>query len=173
MIETDRLVLRRHGEDDFDALHALWSDPLVIAHVGGVPLGREQVWHRLLRYIGHWAVRGYGMWVVETRDGAFVGDVGIFEGRRGLGPRFDSAPEVGWVLSPAAWGRGYATEAVLGALGWIEATHGIDRTVCLIESGHRPSIHVAERAGFAHYDAAEYKGEAIVLMERRRPAAGG
>lgn len=170
MIETERLVLRPYREADFEELYALWSDPQVIAHVGGVPLTREQAWHRLLRYAGHWAVKGYGMWRAESRDGAFVGDIGIFEGRRGLGERFDSAPEVGWVLTPSAWGCGYATEAVLGAIDWIETQRGVARTVCMIEIGHQPSIRVAERTGFAAFGDGNYKGEPILLMERARPS---
>ena len=42
------------------------------------PATREEAWARLLRYAGHWALLGYGFWLVEDRTtGSFVGEVGV------------------------------------------------------------------------------------------------
>ena len=40
VIETERLILRAHKLDDFDALAALWSDPTIVRFVGGKPSTR-------------------------------------------------------------------------------------------------------------------------------------
>ncbi len=50
-IITDRLMMRRHLIDDFDASLAMWSDPAVTRYIGGRPSTAEEVWSRLLRYV--------------------------------------------------------------------------------------------------------------------------
>ena len=56
MIETARLLLDRHSSADFDHIHTLWNDPLVIANISGTPCSREAARARLLRYAGQWAL---------------------------------------------------------------------------------------------------------------------
>lgn len=168
-IRTERLRLRAHRRDDADELIALWQDPVVVRHFGGQPMAAEDTWNRLLRYVGHWAVNGYGMWVVEElATGVRVGEVGLFEGRRGLGARFDTAPEAGWVLLPAGHGKGYAREAMRAALAWSEAETGVTRTACMIDPANQPSIRTAEALGFLPFGRATYKGNDLLLFERER-----
>ena len=61
VLETPRLLLRPHTLDDFPATFAMWSDPEVVRFIGGRPFTREEAWARLLRYVGHWTMLGYGM----------------------------------------------------------------------------------------------------------------
>ena len=113
VIETERLRMRGHRRGDFDSCFRLWSDPGVTRYISGQPCSREEVWARFLRYVGHWSLLGYGYWVVEDRaSGSFLGEAGLADFKRGIGPGFDGAPEIGWVLAPAAQGAGVATEAV-------------------------------------------------------------
>ena len=68
-LTTERLVLRAPAEADFAAMLAFNDSPRAV-FVGG-PAPRPQVWRGLLANIGHWALRGYGFYSVETRDGGF------------------------------------------------------------------------------------------------------
>jgi RimJ/RimL family protein N-acetyltransferase len=68
LLTTSRLTLRPHTRDDFLESYAMWSDPEVIRYIGGKPFTREEVWARLLRYAGHWAMLGYGYWVVREKE---------------------------------------------------------------------------------------------------------
>lgn len=168
-LRTERLRLRPHRREDAERLVALWQDPVVLRHFGGVPVAAEDSWNRLLRYVGHWAVNGYGLWAVEELEtGDFLGDAGLFEGRRGLGAPFDSAPEAGWVLAPRGHGKGYAQEAMRAALNWGESAYGWNRTVCMIDPDNRPSFRTAEKLGFTCFDRQVYRGKEIVLLERLR-----
>ena len=65
VIETARLKLRGHRLDDFTPCAAMWADPVVTRHIGGRPLSEEESWTRLLRYVGHWALLGFGYWVAS------------------------------------------------------------------------------------------------------------
>ena len=78
VIETARLFLRGPRPADLPDSVALWSDPVVTRYTSGKPLSEEEVWGRLLRYVGHWAWMGFGYWVVEEKaTGRFAGEMGF------------------------------------------------------------------------------------------------
>jgi RimJ/RimL family protein N-acetyltransferase len=167
MIETENLRLRRPEIDDLDAIHAMRSDLAVVRFLGGRALNREEAWHRLTRIVGHWTLRGYGMFaVVEKGSGALVGEVGLFDGCRGLGPDFDDAPEAGWILASAAHGRGYAYEAAAAAHRWFATTHGDRRSVCIIAPENHASFRVAHKLGYKSFGQVEYQNGPVVMLER-------
>jgi RimJ/RimL family protein N-acetyltransferase len=134
--------------------------------VGGKPSTREESWARLLRYPGHWALLGYGFWLIEERaSGAFVGEGGFGNFMREIDPPFD-APEQGWSLVPAMHGKGYAHEAVSAAIQWGEAYFGRRDFVCMISPENAPSLKLAHKLGYREYARTAYKGEASVLLRR-------
>jgi len=171
-LETERLVLRGHRMDDFDDSAAMWGDPAVTRHIGGKPSTREEAWTRFLRYLGHWAAMGFGYWVVRERaSGRFVGEVGFADYKRDIQPSLEGAMEIGWVLSPSAHGRGFATEAAGAALDWAAARFASARIACLIDPGNGASIRVAEKLGFKEIGRTTYKGDPTIVFERDRASS--
>lgn len=172
MIETERLRLRGHRPEDFAESAAMWGDSNVTRYIGGKPLSEEEVWARVLRYVGHWAWLGFGYWLVEEKSaGGFVGEMGFSDWKREIEPSLQGVPEVGWVLATRAHGKGYATEAVRAAIAWGEANvrsrrPEIGKMVCLIHPEHARSIRVAEKCGFKEVARTEYKGEPTILFAR-------
>ena len=67
VLETERLRLRGHTLADFEPLAAMWADPAVVRFISGKPASREESWARLARYLGHWALLGYGFWAIEEK----------------------------------------------------------------------------------------------------------
>lgn len=167
MIETRNLSLRRPEIGDLDAIHAMRSDLAVVRFLGGRALSREEAWHRLTRIVGHWTLRGYGMFaVVEKSSGDLVGEVGLFDGCRGLSADFDNAPEAGWILASAAHGKGYAAEAAAAAHRWFAATHGDRRSVCIIAPENLASFRVAQKLGYKSFGQVDYQNGPVVMLER-------
>jgi len=167
MLDTERLRLRPPQADDLDALHAWRSDAAVVRFVGGRTLDREEAWQRLLRIAGHWSLFGHGLFMVEEKaSGAVIGEVGLFYGRRDLGPDFDLAPEIGWILAAAVHGKGYASEAARAAQDWFAATQGDRRCVCMIDPAHEASFRVASKLGYKSYRSTDYHGSSVTLLER-------
>lgn len=164
-LTTERLVLTPHVPSDLEEMAVLLADPAVMGPIGAAPSTREQTWHRLLRYIGHWQTLGYGHWVVRDRAGAYLGDVGLMDSRRATDPGFESVVEAGWLFATAAHGRGYAGEACAAMLAWADA-HGIARTVCMIAPENAPSLKLAERLGYGRWAEGTYNGQAMMLLER-------
>jgi RimJ/RimL family protein N-acetyltransferase len=70
-------------------------------------------------FIGHWTLRGYGLWAVEERaTGQCIGRIGCLE------PEGFPAFEIAYTLTPAAWGHGYAREGAAAALHYARETPG-------------------------------------------------
>ena len=167
VLETERLKLRGHRLDDFAPCAAMWADPLVTRHIGGTPLSGEECWTRLLRYVGHWALLGFGYWVVEEKaTGNFAGEVGFADYKRNLEPPLKDTPEIGWVFAVHAHGKGYATEAVRAAIAWGDAHFGSSRTACIIHPENLSSIRVAEKCGYRELQSTMYKGRPTIVFVR-------
>jgi RimJ/RimL family protein N-acetyltransferase len=142
-LETARLLLRQFRQSDFEPLAALHADPVVMRYLGdGKPRSRSETWVAMASYLGHWELRGYGLWAVEEKaTGEFVGRIGLLnpEGWPGL--------EVAWTLARARWGNGFATEGAKAALDYAFSVLGLDHLISLIHPDNVASIRVALRIG--------------------------
>ncbi len=166
-VETERLILRGHTIADLDASLAMWADSDVARYISTKTATREECWSRMLRYAGHWALMGFGYWLVEEKaSGRFVGEVGFGDFKRDMSPNFDGAPEHGWALAPWSHGKGYATEAGLATLAWARAHFGAIDAVCMIAPENAPSLKVAERLGYREYGRNQFKGGENILFRR-------
>jgi len=164
-----RLLLRAHRLADYESCVALWSDALVVQHIGGKPSTRPQTWGRLLNYAGLWAMLGYGYWAIEERaTGAFVGEIGFADFKRDIAERMRDVPEIGWALVPSAHGKGYATEALRAVNSWGDTNLLSARTVCLINPENVASIRVAKKCSFSEFERSIYNDQPILFLERYR-----
>ena len=167
ILETERLRLRPHVLSDFDAVADLWSHQTVVDYIMPGPLARSEAWTRLLRYVGHWALLPFGYWVVEDKEtSAFVGEVGFADWKREITPSVEGLPEIGWVLSPAAQGRGFAREAVRAALTWADRHIAADETVALINPDHHISLRLARDVGFTVSESTVMNERPVQILRR-------
>lgn len=171
VLETPRLILRPHRLEDYEDCCFLTTDPEAVRMIFQKPMTREETWHRMLRFVGHWTLLGYGLLLVEEKaTGRVVGEVGLADFHRGLGDDFDPFPEMAWMLTHDVHGRGYATEAAAAALRWMEAAFAPERTVCIIDPDNMASLRVAEKLGFHSFGKADYKGKSVLKLRRFMPA---
>jgi RimJ/RimL family protein N-acetyltransferase len=167
ILETVRLKLRGHRLDDFSDFAAMWADHEVTRYIGGKPLTEEESWTKFLRYVGHWSLLGFGYWLVEDKaTGKCIGEIGFADYKRDLKPSLEGMPEIGWVLSSQAHGKGYATEAVRAAVGWGDARFKSQRTACIIASENLASIRVAVKCGYREFQLTSYKGKPTMMFVR-------
>ncbi|MDU8927577.1 GNAT family N-acetyltransferase [Alisedimentitalea sp. MJ-SS2] len=139
-LETERLILRAPRESDFAAEAEFFASD-ASRFVGG-PIQPHEAWRALAMIVGHWAFRGYGFWALEEKS------TGTYAGRTGLWfPHGWSEREIGWTLMPAAWGKGYATEAAIAARAHAYDVLGWDTAISQIAPENEPSKAVARRLG--------------------------
>lgn len=174
-LTTDRLILRAHRRDDFEALARMWADPAVTRHIGGKSATRQESWFRLLRYGGLWPMLGFGYWAITDRaSGRYLGDAGLADFQRGMGADFDGLPEAGWALVADAAGQGLATEAAGAVLAWADTHLDAPRTVCMIDPENLASIQVARKLGFVQTRALGNSATSILsARDRRGPGTAG
>jgi ribosomal-protein-alanine N-acetyltransferase len=139
-LETDRLILRAHREEDIAAEKEFMASD-ASRFVGG-PLPPHRAWRTIAGIIGHWALRGYGLWALEHKaSGAYVGRVGLWF------PDGWDEREVGWTLMPAAWGKGFATEAAEASRAYAYDILGWNTAISQIDPANDASKAVARRLG--------------------------
>lgn len=166
-IETRRLRLRTFRVDDWGALLEIMCLPETFRFSERGPMTGDEVWSRLLRHVGHWVLLGHGMFAVEEKEsGRLVGEAGLGDFRRGLGPSFDGFPEAGWTIAPWAWGRGYASEAAGAAHQWLDEQYGAQRSVCVIHVENVASLKVAVKLGYHAFAKDVYRGYPALFHER-------
>jgi RimJ/RimL family protein N-acetyltransferase len=145
VIETARLKLRPWRDTDIAPNTAMLSDPAAGRFItaDGKPITDEFVgWRNAAIMAGHWALHGFGMFVVEEKSS------GKFAGR--VGPWFPPAwPgfEVGWGIAGEFRGKGYAVEAARASIDWSFASFELDRIVHCIDRENVASQAVARRLG--------------------------
>ena len=161
-LETERLTLRPHRLDDFEAHAALWANEDVVRFITSEPSTREQSWSRMLRLAGMWHHMDFGfLAIVEKESGRFIGEAGFLEARREMEPSIEGTMELGWALIPSAHGRGYATEALIAMIGWAETHFPGKPMTCIISPENQASLRVAAKLGFRETVRAQYNGEII------------
>jgi RimJ/RimL family protein N-acetyltransferase len=171
-IDTERLILRPHRVEDYDDMRAMWSVPEVARYIIGRPSSDEEVWGRLLRYAGGWALLGYGFWAIRDRaTGGFVGDAGFHNLHRQLVPPFGDRPELGFALAPRFQGKGLGREVAQAVLAWGDRTWPGGETVCMIAPENAPSLRIALGLGYVETGRSTYNGAEFVLFARRSQAA--
>lgn len=91
----------------------------------------------------NYAEHGYGLWIIQTHEGEFVGDCGLtwqeVNGVREL--------EVGYHVEAARHGHGLATEAAAASRDYARDEVGVDELVAIVHPGNHASARVAEKIG--------------------------
>ncbi|GAA0651902.1 GNAT family N-acetyltransferase [Brevundimonas lenta] len=130
---TERLRLRAPRETDLETYIRFYGDTEASAFYGG-PLTPNQAWSRLARDVGHWVLRGYGLWFVERLDdGAPVGGCGLYW------PLGWPRSELTWWVLPEQRRRGFAAEASCAAIAWGYDTLGWDRIETHCDDANEPA----------------------------------
>ncbi len=166
-LETERCYLRAPAEQDLVTWTALRAHPQVFQYSTLRPSTEEEVWRRITGVIGHWTLRGYGMWAIEDKaSGEFIGETGFADNyREGFGSR-RGLPEAGWWLAANRHGLGFAREVVRAAHAWADSAFTARCTFCGIMSANLASIRLAEHIGYVFQEETAYLGQRAFVYER-------
>lgn len=115
MIETERLIIRKHKTSDIDALVKLINDKTIHVFTHVPYPYRVKDAKEFLKISQSKERRGYayqfGVFLKET--GQLVGGVGILKVRKR-----DESASLGYWISPKFRGKNYAIEAIKGLIDW-------------------------------------------------------
>ena len=153
-LRTERLLLRRWRESDLEPWAAMNADPEVREYLGDV-LTREQSDASVAAFQAEFDERGYGWWAIEVQaTGEFIGFAGLDDVEPGLPV---TGVEIGWRLSRASWGHGYATEAARATLTFGFDTLNLPEILAITTATNTRSQAVMRRLGMTHNPAHNFE----------------
>lgn len=165
---TARLKLRRAAPDDLEAFHAILSDPVAMRFWSSLPhpdLERTKAWLDSMIADGP----PLGEDFVIEHEGRVIGKAGCWR-----------LPEIGYILHPAYWGRGFAAEACGAAIAHIFATYDLDAITADVDPRNQASLRLLARLGFvetgratATYDVGGEISDSVYLALRRSTLVDG
>ncbi|KUF09455.1 GNAT family N-acetyltransferase [Pseudoponticoccus marisrubri] len=140
VLQTRRLVLRAPAPADYPDFKATFAS--YRSRFMGGPLNAYETWMLYAAEIGHWEIRGFGMWMVHLKDTEeTVGMAG------GWFPAKWPEREIAWIIWPDRAGKGYALEATDRVRRFFYEEQGWDGAVSYIDPKNLDSIRLAERLG--------------------------
>ncbi len=155
-IETERLILRPWRESDLVPFAALNADPEVMEFFPDT-LSRADSDALALRVRERIETEGLGFFAVEVKGGpGFIGMVGPSVPPYGAQLPCGPCTEIGWRLSRAAWGKGYASEAASASLDFAFATLGRDEVVSFTAVQNERSQAVMRRIGMTRDENGDF-----------------
>jgi RimJ/RimL family protein N-acetyltransferase len=142
-LTTERLFLRRFTPGDRELLYRLHSDEEVMRHAGGV-LDREQSGKNLRERMLDYYERhpGLGVWATHERASGTCIGLHLLNNIQG-----ETHIQVGYLLFPAFWGKGYATEMCVRVLRYGFATLALPGIVAITSLSNVASQRVLVKAG--------------------------
>jgi RimJ/RimL family protein N-acetyltransferase len=145
VIETERLNLREMSEADAAFVLEVLNDPGFIRFVGdrGVRTVEEAARYVAERFAESYRRDGFGLWLVETKDG------GVPVGMCGLLTRKElNVVEVGYAFLPPFRGKGYAYEAASATTRYARGVLGLRSLYAITNPDNAISMRVLEKLGF-------------------------
>ncbi len=156
VLETKRLILRGPEPEDYPNFKATFAS--YRSRFMGGPLNAYETWMLYAAEIGHWNIRGFGMWMIHDKiTDETLGMAG------GWFPAQWPEQELAWIIWPEKAGHGYALEATHAARKYFYDQLGWTGAVSYIDPKNLDSIRLAERLGATKdHDAASVDGNDVV-----------
>lgn len=144
-LRTERLILEPLTEMHAPEMFRILGDPMIYTFLRERPPFTEEEVRARYRYLEQRrspdGSQSWLNWVVRTADGDPVGYVQatVYHG---------GAADVAYVLTPAAWGNGYAREACRAMIGDLAQAHGVTTCFATVAPRNRPSLNLLGALGF-------------------------
>jgi RimJ/RimL family protein N-acetyltransferase len=145
VFETERLALRELKESDANFILQLVNEPSWLRYIGDKGIRTVAAAEAYIRTgpASLYARRGYGLWLVELKEGAVpIGICGLI--KRDVLEDVD----IGFALLPAYWRKGYAFESAAATVKYGKEVVGLTRLVAIMSPDNFASHCLLEKLGF-------------------------
>jgi len=162
MCETERLQLSHFSLEDAGFILRLLNEPSFIRAIADKQVRTLDDARTYLRNgpLTSYAHNGFGLSRVALKGSdEVIGMCGLIR-REGL-----DDVDIGYALLPEYCGKGYAAEAVRGALANDARHHGLRRVVAVVNPDNADSIRVLENAGFQFETMVVLPGETTAIRQ--------
>ena len=179
VLETERLRLRPFSMADTDLAVDLLTDPKVMHYVDDIMTAEEA--RSMMPLITRRGAGGrIGYWTAELKStGEKIGDGELTPIPMGERTKTDWSQvvpnayptdpvEVGYLLKPAFWGQGFASELCARLLRFAFEQTALDRVVACTDPDNRASQNVLRKSGLRHIGTRRAYAEDVPFFEITR-----
>ena len=143
IIETERLILREMGAEDYDALYRVLADSDIMQHYP-YTFGEKRVRGWIDRNIERYRIFGFGLWAVcQKETGEMIGDCGLT--MQNIGGMIK--PEIGYHIRADRQRKGYAKEAAIAVRNWTFENTPFREVYSYMKGTNEPSAKTAMSYG--------------------------
>ena len=140
-IETERLFLQRlRYEDAEEIFYAYASKPEATRYLSWSTHRSVDETRRFLAHaVDSWNLGTDYSYSIRLKNGILIGSIGIVND--------NGKVQLGYVISPSHWGKGYTTEACLRILSILKTISGLYRIGTFVDAENTASIRVLVKCG--------------------------
>ena len=135
--ETERCLIRELSLSDLPALYELYDKPGMTDYVEPLYDYETELEYQKAYIENMYGFYEYGMWLVFSKE------TGKLIGRAGL-----EHNEMGYMIAPELWNRGYATEVCSFIIDYARENTDFEELYCRIDERNVASVHLAKKLGF-------------------------
>lgn len=135
--ETDRCLIRELSLSDLPALYELYDKPGMTDYVEPLYDYETELEYQKAYIENMYGFYEYGMWLVFSKE------TGKLIGRAGL-----EHDELGYMIAPELWNRGYATEVCSFIIDYARENTDFEEIYCRIDERNVASVRLAKKLGF-------------------------
>jgi [ribosomal protein S5]-alanine N-acetyltransferase len=164
-IQTERLTLRLLQPGDAETLYRIYQGEGVLRYFPSpTPPPLDRVQRFVTHQQAHWEKYGYGNWGILPEGER---EVSGWAGLQFL-PELNET-EVGFLLDPRWWGKGYATEAARASLKFAFEHTPLDHIIALVHPENSASRRVIEKCGMRYVETIFLWGIDLMRFRVERP----
>ncbi|MDF1678065.1 MAG: GNAT family N-acetyltransferase [Legionellaceae bacterium] len=152
ILETERLILRTWGEDDFEPMCKINQDPKVMEYFPGL-VSAEETQALINRICAHQDKYDYTLYAAELKSThEMIGFIGLLHRtKQDLDLPFNPSTEIGWRLASKHWGQGLAPEGAKAVLRYAFQVLDLSEVVSFTTVNNTKSRRVMEKIGLHHH----------------------
>lgn len=142
-LRTKRLVLRPFQMADVDALFEVFSNPDAMKYWSTLPHASKDDTRKMVE-MTMGADPAKHLELAITLKGQVIGKVGLW-----------SIPEIGYLLHPDHWGKGFGSEAAQAVIAHGFETLGLDKITADVDPDNAGSLRMLAKLGFVETGRAQ------------------
>lgn len=143
ILKTERLLIRKLTQDDFDALFSIMSKPEVM-YAWEHGFSKDDVHDWIERQLARYRKDGISYFAVILKEsGQLIGQAGLMKTTM----NGNEVVEIGYIFDNTCWHNGYATEVATHLIGYAFSALKLSAVYCSIRPENEASICVAKRLG--------------------------
>jgi ribosomal-protein-alanine N-acetyltransferase len=155
IFETKRILVRQFTPADEEDFVAMNANEEVMRYIRPAKTREDAIAFLHENLDLYKSMPGYGRWAaIDKTRNRFAGSFAV------IPLQYTPHIQIGYLLMPPWWGKGLASEMLLGGLDYCRVNLALSYVVAVTRQQNHPSKHILRKAGFSevglHYEDGVY-----------------